>query len=220
MNTIRYWSGLTERWISKIALAIVIAAASPLAANADTILATSPSGLLWTTVGSDSTMGYKFDVLDQDFLVTSLGYFDRFGDGLARPHDIGIWAETGGAPLASASLLAGTGATLEAQFRWVDLVTPLLLSANTSYYLGATILINESVDMMADTAVINPLFSVVNSGYYFDAPGLNFPSNHFPGPQGFFGPNLAGNAVPDSGSALTLLGLGMVGLGGLGRRFL
>jgi hypothetical protein len=209
VNTTRHSSGLTERWISKIALAIVLAVASPLAAAADTILATSPSGLPWIQE-AEGVLGYKFDVLDEDFLVTRLGFFDSFGNGLARSHDIGLWSESGGAPLASATIPAGTGATLEAEFRWVDLTTPLLLSANTSYFLAATFAMNDFVDIARGDAVIDPLFSVVNAGYYADGSGLIFPANHFPGVQGFFGPNLAGNAVPDRNSSILLMGLSVL----------
>jgi Domain of unknown function (DUF4082) len=207
----RYATGLTKLWMAKLALATVLALASPLAAAAGTILATSPSGQPWVQ-NAEGVLGYKFDVLDEAFLVTSLGFYDTFGNGLARSHDIGLWAESGGAPLASATVPAGTGGTLEAEFRWVDLTTPLLLSANTSYFLAATYVMNDFVDIARGDAVINPLFSVVNAGYYADGSGLLFPANHFAGVQGFFGPNLSGTTVPDRASSAWLMAIGVLAL--------
>ena len=215
MNNVRHSTRLA-RWISRIAFACVVAVAAPLTASADPILATTPSGLLWAF---DGTMGFKFDVLGDNFLVTRLGFYDTSGDGLESSHDIGIWAESGGAPLATATLSAGTGATLEAEFRWVDLVLPLLLNANTSYVIGATFVDFDFSDGARDTALIDPMFSVVDAAYYAGGAGLNFPNIQYPNLQGFFGPNLSGIAsVPDGGSALALLGLGMIGLSTLRRK--
>jgi hypothetical protein len=213
----RYFPDFTKRWTSKIALAIVVAIASPSAAHAASILATSPSGLLWYQ-NAEGVLGYKLDVLDDDFLVTRLGFYDRFGDGLTFSHDIGLWAETGGAPLASATLAAGSGAPLEAGFRWVDLTTPVLLSSNTSYFLAATFVMNDLLDSSLGNAVIDPAFSVVNAAHYADGPGLLFPASHSPGVQGFFGPNLSGNAVPDPASSVFLLGAAGLGLVAIRRR--
>ncbi|MBN2507916.1 MAG: leucine-rich repeat protein, partial [Verrucomicrobia bacterium] len=82
--------------------------------------------------------GSEFVVRSNDLVVTHLGYYDAAADGLLEAHDIGVFGMDG-ALLVSAAVSAGTGAFLTNGFRYVGLVSPLLLRKNTSYVLAATL---------------------------------------------------------------------------------
>lgn len=91
----------------------------------------------------DGTIGMQFTVsaATSSFTglsVTALGFQDADGDGLLSAHTVGIWNSIG-TLIASASISAGTGATLDANYRYVNLVTPVLLLAGQTYTIGARV---------------------------------------------------------------------------------
>lgn len=204
MITIAFGKSRRINWITTSVLTIALLAGVSRSANADSILATDGRGELYFAP-SDATVGYLFGILDRDIKVTRLGFFDYLDDGLKNGHDVGIWALTGGAPLATATVPAGTGAVLEAGFRWVN-AAPVNLTANTDYVMGATVVGGDNIfDIFPSEADIDPLFSVSTpSALFILDPGLTQPTVLFP-EQGFFAPNLAAVPIPDGGVTASLL---------------
>lgn len=107
--------------------------AAPLRAQSAAITGVSGTDV----VASRWTWGWQFTVGSYDIEVTHLGTWDRLEDGLRVAHNMGIWLP-GTSPqlLVSAVIPLGTAATLENGFRWVQLSTPIVLSANTTYRIG------------------------------------------------------------------------------------
>ena len=113
--------------------ALTCGIASPLRAQSAAI-----SGLTGTSeVSSRWTWGWEFTVGSYDIQVTHLGTWDNAGNGLRVDHYMGIWLP-GASPtlLVSTVIPSGTAATLENGFRWVQLATPIVLSANITYRIG------------------------------------------------------------------------------------
>ena len=76
-------------------------------------------------------------------MVTDLGVFDSGGNGLATSHEVGLWTD-GGTLLASTTLAAGTGATLDGHFRYAA-IGAITLTAGSIYRVGASDLANGDV---------------------------------------------------------------------------
>src|SRR5262245_59793446 len=106
----------------------------------------SMPGQAGPAVSFDSTSG--FVLVDQPFTVgwqlsvntsisvTSLGAYDSpFAEGLLTDHEVGIW-NSSGTLLATVTVHAGTSDPLTGRFRYVDLVTALVLDPGT-YTIGA-----------------------------------------------------------------------------------
>lgn len=89
------------------------------------------SGLFFDTVG------YSFTVQESPLLVSRVGVLEVGNTpGLNNQNLVGIWTDAGS--LLSMQLIpAGTSPVFENNFRWVDLSSPLLLEANTTYRVGA-----------------------------------------------------------------------------------
>ena len=212
MITIAFGKSRRINWITTSVLTIALLAGSSRSASADRILATKGAGDLYFAP-FDATVGYLFGVLDRDIKVTRLGFFDYLDNGLKNGHDVGIWAPAGGAPLATATVPAGTDAALEAGFRWANLLEPVNLTANTDYVIGATVVGgDDTFDIFPSEADIDPLFSVSTpSAVVTFAPGLNEPTSLF-AEQGLFAPNVAAIPVPDGGVTALLLGASLFAL--------
>ncbi len=110
----------------------LIAAALPGARAADVAMTvTSPGGVNGTVY---STQGWSFTP-SKNLLVSQLGVYDVYGDGLGQAHAVGLWT-SGGSLLASATVPAGTGSMMIAGTRFVD-ITGTLLSKGQTYVIGA-----------------------------------------------------------------------------------
>ena len=174
-----------------VRLAVVVAGLSCSSAHAQilTFQISGSTGLLYDTVG------YAFTVKQDPLSVHRLGVNDVGGDGLDSMNIIGIWGE-GGSLLATAILPSGRSAPLESGFRWFDLSTPVLLSANTTYRLG----VQANLETRASGFVTDPISPYVNlvgavrnnQQQNFTYPG----SAPFSG-QAIVGPNMAFTVVPE-----------------------
>lgn len=95
--------------------------------------------LITATFGSSITpavtSGYAFS-FNQDVLVSAVGIFDSSDNGLTNTNQLGIWTDSGSL-LASKLFDSTVSPVLDSHFRWLSLDTPLLLSANTAYRVGA-----------------------------------------------------------------------------------
>lgn len=84
--------------------------------------------------GVNTTRGWQFSVSDP-LQVEQLGFWDSGLDGLAVAHPVGIWLDDA-TLLTSATVPAGTAATLDGTFRWVT-TSPVVLQPGNTYVIGA-----------------------------------------------------------------------------------
>lgn len=197
-----------------ICLAAACLAAAP--ALAQDAPAYTISGSSFYTGDFPVTVGFTFTAT-QDLALTALGYHDQQQDGLANPHDIGLFS-TSGTLLASATIAAGTGAALIGEYRYVSLGSAFMLQAGMQYVLAAH---TDGVDGYryggAPTVSLDPrLTAPASPGRYAYGPGLAYPGNVF---FDFYAtPNmLLAAAVPEPGTwALMIAGLAAVS--GIARR--
>jgi PEP-CTERM motif len=162
------------------------------------------------------TSGFRFRA-DADLTVTSLGAFDYLGDGLATAHTVGIWSLNGGTPLATATVPAGSAASLLGAFRYTA-IPGLTLSANTEYIIGAS----DYFGQVSDIYPFDPQgFSsapgvtfLASRGTLSGAAGLVFPQFGDLLPAGApLTANFQFVTVPEP-SAITLLGIGAAAVAG------
>jgi len=84
------------------------------------------------------TVGIQFTVGATDRRVTALGFEDSGGDGLTTAHDVGLW-DNSGTLLDSVNVPAGTVAPLIDAWRYVDLASPITLTAGETYRIGGRV---------------------------------------------------------------------------------
>ena len=88
---------------------------------------------------SNQPIGWSF-YAKVPLVVTGVGWFDQFGDGLSHPHAISLWRDTSGQTswpyfgpgatvLENVPIPSGTAATLKGPWRTVDLPAPITLPA-------------------------------------------------------------------------------------------
>ena len=225
--------------MKKILLSIYGAAlvcAASFQAHANTILNDAGTGTVGIA-GANANFGYDFTVGSTPLLVTALGLWDgpafrvgvgaigSIGDGFASEHVVGLWDNSGNL-LAKAVMQIGTGDTLVGEFRYAATLIPtnpgpVILSANTTYVLGAAYLMFDQDPFKANDSATQATFDpAVSSGMARSSPGgFSFPSDSF-GAGSLVGPNAMftlvtngnGHGVPESGTTAVLM---LVALGGL-----
>jgi Domain of unknown function (DUF4082)/PEP-CTERM motif len=210
-------------------LACLLALAVPAAVLADTP-ALSFTGTNGSFLDGNSRMiGWQFSLTDA-VQITALGWFDLAGDGLNRAHEVGIWEVGSQALVAQATVLQGTAAPLDANFRWASLATPVSLQAGTSYRI-AGLDVGAGGDAHVWDAFLGGYnaqvngFAVLPQVQLSTGTALGGLAGSFGFPTGLIGdsrsalmgPNFAVSAVPEPATALLLLG-GAGLLAGLARR--
>lgn len=183
------------------------------AAGSDVLIETAAGA--WIP-GFDWTIGTPFTVGSSGKTITSLGYFDKDGDGLASAHMVGIYT-LGQTLLGSVEVPAGTSAPYHNNSRWAALGSPITLSANTTYMLAARMPGDSAITGSQFQATIGSGYSLGGAGlsgysYNFSA-GFNYP-NSSAGGSYLYGPNFeAGAEAPEPGQ-LAMMSVVILGAGG------
>jgi hypothetical protein len=209
-----------RRLIVLLSAVLALAGADPL--RADSILLNSGTGVLG---GVAFNRGYDFTVGSTPLTVTALGLWDgpefsaqgtvigSVGDGFSSEHFVGLWDNSGNL-LAKAVMQLGTLDTLVGEFRYSStlIVTnpgPLILSAGTTYVLGAAYVQNDPDAVKFDNSSQVSVDPAVTSGNQrTSSGGFSFPAN-VTNPGAIVGPNalftVGANGVPDSGNTFSLM---------------
>jgi hypothetical protein len=201
--------------------AVALMAWSPLQTRADRIALSFTGGHVFGTGGNNPTVGWAF-TLSSQISVTQLGLFDLANDGFTTDHIVAIWTSTG-TLLTQVTIPAGTSGTVIDGFRYVP-IAPLLLSAG-DYTIGGYYTVSEgnADDFVGFANSIHTASGVTYVGSradFFPFGVFGFPADDiFDIPRSYFGPNFQfTTSVPDSGSTVSLLGFGLLGLAALRRK--
>ncbi|MCS6775323.1 MAG: PEP-CTERM sorting domain-containing protein [Chloroherpetonaceae bacterium] len=170
------------------------------------------------------TMGFAFNV-QAPITVYSLGIFDGDQDGLISSYEVGLFDPVG-TLIASVTVPSGNGAILVNQFRYVDLIAPVVLLPGNNYTLGALYL--DGVDPVlfpgeAIGFVTHPSIQFVESRFASGGT-LAHPTSSISTLPGYLGPNMllergaGGGVVPEPGAVALMISLGGAGLLALRRR--
>ena len=199
-----------KKLVALIAIGVIFLAVS---AQASYIAYDVQKDVITDNIGT-GTSGMLFST-NQALYVTALGYFDAHGNGFNFSHDVGIYDTTTHSLIASATV--NSGDTIINYFRYVSLAKPLLLSANTSYFLVGFDQIGDAQNTPEWSSVtIAP--QITSLGYFYSTTpsGLAYPTIPYGTP--YFGPNAEFQTVPEP-AAILLFGLGLLGLAVLRRKF-
>lgn len=123
-----------QKTIASLAALLVLASGGAHAAI--TALLTTPGS---GTLRNDFTgsVGSTFTSISATTVINRLDFYDAGGDGLAETHTVGLYLWDGSAYQlqTSATIGAGTGATLDGGYRWVSIADYTLGNLNPQYYL-------------------------------------------------------------------------------------
>ncbi|MCK5942239.1 MAG: hypothetical protein KAI24_09750 [Planctomycetes bacterium] len=150
-------------------------------------------------LGLNSTCGWRFTA-DEDVYVTSVGLWDRQGNGFAASHELRIWTSNGATELLATQIPSGTAASPagpsqgQGRFRYIE-VPELLLRAGNQYVIGAYA---AGDDFVLGGANVSTAPGVTWNGGLFSS-GFTFPTGSLTsggiGPNFLFRPAIARPAV-------------------------
>ena len=166
------------------------------------------------TSGSNSsfTMGVQFET-NQIIFIDSLGVLDVGGDGLDNAHEVGLWDAVGN-QIASVTVLAGTGSTLQDGFRF-EAITPVELAAGETFIVAAYYADGETGDKLRDTTrTANPAITLEPVIRFAGGGSLTFPAGTI---DDAFSSTANFTVVPEPTTVLLLVA-GLAALALAGRR--
>lgn len=199
-------SGFSSALRATLAVLLLVAASE----QAYAVPAFTFTGGTSTTLFTDRTFGYNFFTGGDPFTITSLGFWDEGGDGLAESHEVAVWDASGSTILAQAVVPAGTAGFLDSGFRFVA-ISPVVLAANTEFLAGAFLGSEAVIRFTTATEHLgltlgSTRFDVSGTGLF--APPVGTQGDFYD--DGYFGPNLNGEAAVPEPSTLLLLGGGLL----------
>ena len=196
-------------------LAVLLALTSSSAHAAMTALVTSGNG---TNNNHNGALGGTFTANGSGTAVINrLGFYDHDGDGLTVGHDVGLYLWDGSNYLlqVKATIPAGTTATLEGGFRWVEIPNFTLSDTGTQAYLIYATTTADDGDLWGVTSGFDTSLGSTVQGWYGSDPVGSLGSAAVLDGIGSTPPSIynAGNIgyVPEPSAAL-LGGLGMLAL--------
>ncbi|MBM4155188.1 MAG: PEP-CTERM sorting domain-containing protein [Lentisphaerae bacterium] len=191
-----------------------LAAAAVMTARAD-LVASFGSAYMGFRDYDDRVVGWDFTTGITPLYLTALSFYDDGADGLQVSHRVGVYRTGTTQLVASATIGAGTGATLNGRFREVSIGPAVALDPNTTYTVAATVpaltdrFINEEEHVVGGLT-IDPHVTAgsLPSRYLFGTATLAFPTNQLTGDSRnfFFGGNAGVSTVPEPGAAVLLIG--------------
>jgi len=219
-----------ERYFSASLIFAGLMALGSMAAQADPLF-TNP-GTHPLRYGDGFSLGSEFVVETANLEVTALGLYDTSGSGFFQSHDVGLWdVSAGNTEVASATVPAGTGASLVNGFRYVNLISSVSLVLGDQYILAAFYPVGETPgvnDQLLDhngsgsNAATDPNFGSFVAA--FTSTGLGSSLGHLSEPNGtasgtdYVGPNLLyTTASPEPGTWLGMA-TGLIVIGAVLRR--
>ena len=155
---------------------------------------------------ANTTIGYMFTVGTSPIAVDELGIFSGTGS-LSQPLTVHIWLTNTTTDVASINLSSADTLSGDGRYYYTS-ITPVTLSANTNYSIGADLPFANQGAMGPGTTLSDPRITVTNAiagpASYPNSDALNF------GP--LFGPAFQ-IAVPEPSSLVLAIGaaLGLIG---------
>ena len=213
---------VSPRLFARLAPSLVVAtliACCPLQTRADSVALSFTGGSNFFST-FDSTVGWAFTI-SSPVLVSQLGVWDLNNDGLNQSHGVDIWDSNTQTLLATATVPAGTSATLTDGFRYVPIVpVPLAPGSYTIADFNSSGPFASQDIFVANAATITTAPGVAYGGPK-SAVGFVFPvGDAFQHQNSYFGPNFQFTtpvSTPDSGSTFGLLSVSLIALLGAAR---
>ena len=158
------------------------------------------------------SLGFEFST-NTDIIVTSLGFYDDFKNGLTEAHDIGIYDNTG--TLLVSSTVDNTS-SLDGWFRWVS-ISDTFLGAGSNYFIAA-VTGSENYTWDPNGFIVDPNINFIADAY-IQSTILTMPNNSN-NVRGIFGANFDYKTVAPVPEPATLLlfGFSILGIAGVSRR--
>lgn len=183
-----------------------------------------PSSYVDGFLGGNYVAGTEFSITSS-VQFNALGYLDARGDGLSGDHQVGLWDVATQALIAQVTVNSSSTQVLSAQGTgmWYlqSIGSSISLGAGTYRVAGITGNDNDADSLSNDKLGLPGM--TFSSGYVrteypnggFAFPNLTYGSQAIRATLGNL--DSAPASVPDSGATLALLGLGILGLGFVGR---
>ena len=139
----------------------------------------------------DYMVGWSF-IATEYIEVTSVGFWDEYGDGLNTTHRVGIWSLGGSTKWVDHTIPAGTGTGLAQGFRFDSLAAPVILPAATYVIAANTTSGGDQYLYSATTSTTGPI--VYQDGRFEYDPTFAYPPRiNTTSLDCYFGPNFKFN---------------------------